>query len=99
MDDLHEETAKAAYELFERDGRRHGLDREHWLEAEQIVKARREVKQEAKEPKNKVPRRPRRQPIGAKRKEGQQERQDAQKSLAANAGQTPKRTAVKPGSK
>ncbi len=38
--DLREEIEKVAYELFERDGREHGRDREHWLEAESIVKAR-----------------------------------------------------------
>ena len=39
--DLKDEIEKVAYELFERDGREHGKDREHWLEAEEIVKARR----------------------------------------------------------
>ena len=38
--DLNDEIAKVAYELFERDGRRHGKDREHWCEAEEIVRAR-----------------------------------------------------------
>jgi hypothetical protein len=37
---LHDEIAKVAYELFERDGRAHGKDREHWEEAERIVRAR-----------------------------------------------------------
>ncbi len=37
---LHDEIAKMAYELFERDGRVHGKDREHWEEAERIVRAR-----------------------------------------------------------
>ena len=37
---LHEEIAKVAYELFERDGREHGKDSEHWLEAEKIVRTR-----------------------------------------------------------
>ena len=37
--DLHEEIAKVAYGLFERDGRQHGKDREHWTEAERMVKA------------------------------------------------------------
>ncbi len=37
---LHDEIAKVAYELFERDGGVHGKDREHWEEAERIVKAR-----------------------------------------------------------
>lgn len=39
--DLNEEIAKVAYELFERDGSEHGKDKEHWLEAERIVKGRR----------------------------------------------------------
>ena len=38
--DLKDEIEKVAYELFERDGGQHGKDREHWLEAEEIVKAR-----------------------------------------------------------
>jgi hypothetical protein len=38
--DLNDEIAGVAYELFERDGREHGRDQEHWLEAERIVKAR-----------------------------------------------------------
>jgi len=37
---LDDEITKVAYELFERDGGVHGKDREHWLEAEEIVKAR-----------------------------------------------------------
>ncbi len=54
--DLKEEIAKVAYELFERDGRTHGKDKEHWLEAERIVEARRSlevkksVEKKAKEP-------------------------------------------------
>jgi hypothetical protein len=36
---LREEIEKVAYELFERGGREHGKDKEHWLEAERIVKA------------------------------------------------------------
>ena len=38
--DLNDEIAKVAYELFERDGRQHGKDKEHWIEAEKIVRAR-----------------------------------------------------------
>ncbi|OPY62207.1 MAG: hypothetical protein A4E57_04035 [Syntrophorhabdaceae bacterium PtaU1.Bin034] len=38
--DLNEEIAKVAYELFEKNGRQHGKDQEHWLEAEKIIKAR-----------------------------------------------------------
>jgi hypothetical protein len=38
--DLNEEIAKVAYELFERDGREHGKDQEHWIEAEKIVRSR-----------------------------------------------------------
>jgi len=38
--DLYDEIAKVAYELYERDGRIHGRDLDHWLEAEIIVKSR-----------------------------------------------------------
>lgn len=38
--DLHEEIARLAYELYERGGRAEGRDRENWLEAEKIVRAR-----------------------------------------------------------
>ncbi len=99
MDDLHEEIAKAAYELFERDGRRHGLDKEHWLEAERIVKARHEPKQEASEPKKKVTRQPPRQPVGVTKTEERKERQHPQKTGAASPGRKTKKIAVKPGSK
>ena len=37
----HEEIAVRAYELFEHDGRTHGHDLEHWLQAErQLVQTR-----------------------------------------------------------
>jgi len=35
--DFYDEIAKVAYELYERDGRIHGRDLDHWLEAEMIV--------------------------------------------------------------
>ena len=35
-----EEIEKLAYELFEKSGRPHGREIDHWLEAERIVKAR-----------------------------------------------------------
>lgn len=38
--DLHEEIARLAYELYEKGGRVEGRDRENWLEAEKIVRAR-----------------------------------------------------------
>lgn len=41
--DLHEEIAKLAYEIFEREGRVHGRDLDHWLEAERIVYSRYEA--------------------------------------------------------
>jgi hypothetical protein len=37
---LNDEIAEVAYQLFERDGRQHGKDQEHWLEAERIVSER-----------------------------------------------------------
>jgi len=36
----HEEIQRLAYELFEKSGRSHGRDFDHWLEAERIIKAR-----------------------------------------------------------
>jgi Protein of unknown function (DUF2934) len=54
---LEDEIARVAYELFERDGRKHGKDKEHWLEAEQIVKNRHNPLKlkEAPAPKRAVP--------------------------------------------
>ena len=37
--DMHEEIEKAAYELYEKNGRAGGRDLENWLEAEKAVKA------------------------------------------------------------
>ncbi len=95
MDDLHEEIGKVAYELFERGGRRHGLDKEHWLEAERIVKARHKAKPEAKVPKKKASP----QPTGAKKTEGREERQDPRKTVAVSTSRRAKNIAVKPGKK
>ena len=95
MDNLHEEIARAAHELFERDGRRHGLDKEHCLEAERVVKARRNGKPEAKVPKKKASP----QPTGAKKTEGRKEKHDPQKTVAVSAGEKAKRKALKPGKK
>jgi DUF2934 family protein len=36
----HKEIQKLAYELFEKSGRAHGRELDHWLEAERIIKAR-----------------------------------------------------------
>ncbi len=48
--ELHDEIAKVAYELYEKDGRQHGKDEEHWFEAERIVKARQAEQKKAAEP-------------------------------------------------
>ncbi len=53
--DLNDEIAKVAYELFERDGRRHGKDKEHWCEAEEIVRARHAAAEKKAEPPNAKP--------------------------------------------
>jgi hypothetical protein len=50
-----EEVARVAYELFERDGRTHGKDREHWLEAVEIVNARHAAEEPLKKGKRKSP--------------------------------------------
>jgi len=39
---LREEIARTAWELYEKSGRVDGRDKENWLEAERIVKARME---------------------------------------------------------
>ena len=36
----HREIQKLAYEMFEKSGRVHGRELDHWLEAELIIKAR-----------------------------------------------------------
>jgi hypothetical protein len=38
---IQEEIAKKAYELYEESGRQDGRDVEHWLEAEQLLKPKR----------------------------------------------------------
>jgi len=95
VDDLHEEIAKSAYELFERDGRRQGLDKQHWLEAERIVKARHKAKPEAKVSKKKAPP----QAAGVKKTQGQKEKHDPQKTVAVGTGEKAKRKTLKPGKK
>lgn len=51
---LDEEITKVAYELFERDGGVHGKDREHWLEAEKIVRMRHAAQQPSQKEKPKA---------------------------------------------
>lgn len=48
------EVARVAYELFERDGRVDGRDREHWFEAERIVRERAGAAEKTKAPRRKV---------------------------------------------
>jgi len=36
----HEEIQKLAYDIFEKSGRGHGRELDHWLEAERIIRAR-----------------------------------------------------------
>ncbi|MFA4943524.1 MAG: DUF2934 domain-containing protein [Lentisphaeria bacterium] len=40
-----EELKRLAYELFEKGGRSHGREMEHWLEAERLLRARQEAEQ------------------------------------------------------
>jgi hypothetical protein len=51
---LDEETAEVAYELYERDGRVDGKDREHWLEAQEIVRTRHAAQQASRKVKAKT---------------------------------------------
>ena len=53
--DLNDEIAIVAYEIFVRDGREHGKDKEHWCEAEGIVKARHAAKEKKAEPRKAAP--------------------------------------------
>jgi hypothetical protein len=46
--DRRDEIAKVAHDLFEKDGRLHGKDFDHWIEAEAIVKAKYEKGNESK---------------------------------------------------
>lgn len=52
--DLKDEIAKVAYEIYERKGIS-GLDEENWLEAERIVLERQSVREPSKAVKNLVP--------------------------------------------
>jgi len=36
----HKEIQKLAYEMFEKSGKVHGRELDHWLEAERIIRAR-----------------------------------------------------------
>jgi hypothetical protein len=36
----HKEIQKVAYDMFEKSGKVHGRELDHWLEAERIIKAR-----------------------------------------------------------
>jgi len=42
-DHLHQQIFRLAYDIYERNGRVEGRDLDHWLEAEKIVKALREI--------------------------------------------------------
>ena len=46
--DRRDEMAKVAHDLFEMDGRLHGKDFDHWIEAEAIVEAKYERGNESK---------------------------------------------------
>jgi hypothetical protein len=50
----HEDIRKLAYDLFERGGRVHGRDLEHWLEAERMIKVR-QIEKHARDTEAAVP--------------------------------------------
>jgi hypothetical protein len=95
--DMNEEIAKVAYELYERDGKQNGKDREHWLEAERIVKARRTERGKAESSREKaspaVVAAPKKAPVATK------EKQVAPKLAAAAAKDKDKKTTRTPRSK
>ena len=92
--DLNDEIAKVAYELFERDGRQHGKDREHWIEADRIVKARR-MQREAKGDRLVTP--PKK--AAAKGEAAVKRKEKTPKSGGAGATKQPKKPSKTPHSK
>ncbi|HYA85666.1 MAG TPA: DUF2934 domain-containing protein [Nitrospirota bacterium] len=50
IDNIYDEIAKVAHELYEKSGRVHGRDVQNWLEAERIVLARYEKDTKKKKP-------------------------------------------------
>ncbi|HBA53705.1 DUF2934 domain-containing protein [Syntrophorhabdus aromaticivorans] len=55
-ENLFDDIARVAYELFERSGYIHGRDLEHWFEAERIVVTRLQPEAEEKPKKPRAPR-------------------------------------------
>jgi hypothetical protein len=85
---MYDETARVAYELFEKRGRMHGYAQEDWLEAERIVMERhvKEIEQEADiisaTKKKKVP-------AKTETKTAKTSKKTAEKPLAARTKKTP----------
>ena len=93
--DLNEEIAKVAYELFERDGRQDGRDKEHWFEAEAIVKSRRAAEEKKAETRKAVPvSTPQKAITGKTQGEGKQ-KEAAPKSATPSVASRAKKTVVK----
>ncbi len=78
--DLNEEIAKVAYELYERDGKKHGKDKEHWAEAEAIVKARQTAEEKKAAPRKATPAPAKPKPAAAKTPEPAKQKEAAPKS-------------------
>jgi hypothetical protein len=94
---LNEEIAKVAYELYERDGRQNGKDREHWLEAEGIVRARRAEPSKTESGRATAPRV--KTPAAKEAPAAAKEKQKAPKPGAAVASSTGKKSTPTPRSK
>jgi hypothetical protein len=89
--DRNDEIAKVAYELFERDGREHGRDQEHWHEAEEIVRAR-HARQSGKAPAKKTRAAQPEKPIVKKSPKGTQTGASSKARAKPVAGQPKKST-------
>jgi len=93
--DLHEEIAEVAYELFEKDGRQHGKDREQWSEAEAIVRARHAEGEKKAETRKAAPVSTPQKAMTAKTKGVDKQKEAAPKSTTPLASGRAKKTVVK----
>jgi len=96
--DLNDEIAKVAYELFERDGRRDGKDKEHWCEAEEIVRARHAAEGKKAETRKAKPVPASQKAVTAKTEGGTQKEAAAKGASQSVAGRA-KKTGAKEGAK
>jgi hypothetical protein len=92
--DLNDEIAKVAYELFERDGRIDGNDKEHWRKAEEIVRARHATEEKKAETRKEKPV-PAPEKAVAVKTQKSTPKEAAPKSAPRSVAGRPKKTGVK----